>query len=56
VDGIIVDHFYVGFYDLIKRDLHNVIKESQSSGKVFGSFNSTFLALIPKKRSLLWGF
>jgi hypothetical protein len=42
--------FFLGFYDLIKEDLLKVIQESQQSGKIIGSFNNTFLKLIPKKK------
>jgi hypothetical protein len=42
----------LGFYDLLKEDLLKVVKESQHSGKVLGSFNKTFLALIPKKKEV----
>ena len=45
--------FYLGFYDLLKDDLLKVFRESQSSGKVLSSLNSTFIALIPKKQSPL---
>jgi len=39
--------FYLGFFYLIKRDILKVVQESQSSGKMLGSFNRKFLALIP---------
>jgi hypothetical protein len=44
--------FFLGFFDLLKYDLVKVVNESQRMGKVWGSFNSTFLALIPKKKDL----
>jgi hypothetical protein len=46
-DGITVE-FYIGFYDLLKDDFLKVVHESQASGKVLVSINSTFLSLIPK--------
>jgi hypothetical protein len=49
-DGLNME-FYVGFYELLKDDLLKVVRESQSSGKVLGCLNSTFLALIPKNQS-----
>ena len=41
--------FFLGFYDLIKKDILAVVQESRKSGKVLGSMNNTFIALIPKK-------
>ena len=49
LDGFTVE-FYIGFYDLIKKDILEVVRESQESGKVLGSLNSNFLSLIPKKQ------
>ena len=40
--------FFLGFYDKIKEDILEVVKESQKSGKVLGSVNSTFITLISK--------
>ena len=34
----------------MKNDILEVVRESQESGKVLGSINSTFLSLIPKKQ------
>ena len=48
-DGITLE-FFLGFYDLIKKDILAVVQESKKSGKVLGSMNSTFIALIPKKQ------
>jgi len=48
-DWFTVDLF-IGFYELIICDLLNAIQESQSSGKVLGALNATFLCLIPKKQ------
>ena len=39
---------YLGFYDMLKKDILEVVKESQRLGKVLGMLNSTFLTLIPK--------
>jgi hypothetical protein len=50
LDGLIVE-FYVGFYDLIKEYILKVVRESQNSSKMLGSFNSTFPTLIPKSQS-----
>jgi hypothetical protein len=41
--------FYIGFYDLLGVDLLHVVEESRRNGKMHAPFNSTFLALIPKK-------
>ena len=42
--------FYIWFYGLIKKDILEVVRESQESGKVLGSINTTLLSLIPKKQ------
>jgi hypothetical protein len=49
-DGLTVK-FYLGFYEQIKWDLLKVVNESKRLGKVWGSYNSTFLALIPKNQA-----
>jgi hypothetical protein len=36
------------FFDLMGNDLLDVVEESRTSGKVSGSLNATFVALIPK--------
>jgi hypothetical protein len=46
-DGWTVE-FYLHFFDLIKDDLLNVVEDVRISGRLAGSLNSTFLALIPK--------
>jgi hypothetical protein len=38
----------LGFFDLLGDDLLRVVEEVRTSGKVMGSFNSTFISLIPK--------
>ena len=50
LDGIAIE-FFQGFYDLVKGDLLKAVQESQRVGKVLGALNSTFLALIPKKKN-----
>ena len=41
--------FYLGFYELIGSDLLQVVEESRRNGTMHLPFNTTFLALIPKK-------
>ena len=48
LDGFTVE-FYLGFYDLIKKDILEVVRESQESGKFMGRLKETFLKLILKK-------
>ena len=48
-DGFMLE-FFLGFYDLIKKDILAVVQESRKSRKVLGSMNNTFIALIPKKQ------
>jgi hypothetical protein len=48
MDGFIVE-FFKCFYDTIRDDLLLMVRESQRNIKMLGSFNSTFLSLIPKK-------
>ena len=43
--------FFKLFYDCLKEYLLLRIKESQSSGRIFGPLNKTFLCLIPKKKN-----
>ena len=47
-DGFTLE-FFLGFYDLIKKDILAVVHESRKSGKVLGSMNSTLISIIPKK-------
>ena len=47
-DGFTLE-FFLGFHDLIKKDVLGVVQESRKSGKVLGNMNNTFIALIPKK-------
>jgi hypothetical protein len=52
LDGLTVE-FYLGLYDLLKDDILKVAKESKKSRKIVGSFNATFLALIPKNKEAI---
>jgi hypothetical protein len=49
LDDLTVELF-MGFYNMMKEDLLKVVQESQSSSKVLGALNSTFLVLIRKKK------
>ena len=49
LDGFTLE-FFLGFYDLLKKDILEVVKESQNSRKVLGMMNSAFLTLILKKQ------
>ena len=40
--------FFLGLHDLIGLDLLQVIEDTRISGRIPASFNSTFIALIPK--------
>jgi hypothetical protein len=46
-DGWTVE-FFSGFFDLIGKDILEVIEESRRSGHIHPPLNSTFIALIPK--------
>jgi len=46
-DGWAIE-FYLGFFDLLGDDIIWVAKEVRQNGKVLGSFNTSFIALIPK--------
>ena len=48
-DGFTLE-FFIGLYDLIKKDILVVVHESRKSGKVLGGMNSTLISLIPKKQ------
>lgn len=37
------------FYDLIGINILRIVEECRTSGKMYDSFNSTFIALIPKQ-------
>jgi hypothetical protein len=41
--------FYIGFYELLGVDLLQVVEETRWNGMMHAPFNTTFLALIPKK-------
>ena len=51
-DGFRMD-FSNSFYEFLKEDLLEVVKESQRIGRVHGALNSTFLCLIPKKQDVV---
>jgi hypothetical protein len=40
--------FYLGFFDLLGKDILKVVEESRLNGRIHGPLNSTFIALIPK--------
>jgi hypothetical protein len=46
-DGWSVE-FFIFFFDLVAKDLMEVVEESCIKGEVIKSLNSTFIALIPK--------
>ena len=47
LDGILVEVYRV-FFDVLGLDLLEVVDDSRKYGKVLATFNSTFIALIPK--------
>jgi hypothetical protein len=40
--------FFIGFFDLIGKDILEVVEESRKVGHIHAPLNSTFIALIPK--------
>jgi hypothetical protein len=40
--------FYLGFFELIGKDILKVIEESRLNGRIHSPLNTTFIALIPK--------
>jgi hypothetical protein len=40
--------FYLGFFELIGKDILKVIEESRQNGRIHDPLNTTFIALIPK--------
>jgi len=50
LDGWSVE-FYSSFLNLIGNDLLFAIKDCSSTGRIYGSFNATFLALIHKSNN-----
>ena len=46
-DGWTID-FFLGLFDLLGRDLLKVVEDSRMASWIPASFNSTFIALIPK--------
>jgi hypothetical protein len=47
LDGFLVE-FFIGCFEFIENDLRRVFEASRIKGKMFGTFNIPFLALIPK--------
>jgi hypothetical protein len=47
LDGWTIE-FYLGFFNLIGKDIVKVIEESRLNGRIHGPLNTTFIALIPK--------
>ena len=47
LDGWTIE-FFLGLYDLLGGDLLKVMEDTRLSGRLPTSFNSTFIALIPK--------
>eukprot|EP00253_Pinus_taeda_P022728 PITA_22728 len=47
-DGWTIELF-LHFFDLIGHDITEVVEESRRKGEIYRPFNSTFIALIPKK-------
>jgi hypothetical protein len=43
--------FFIFFFDLVGDDLLQMVEDSRKKGKIYGSLNSTFLALIPKENN-----
>jgi hypothetical protein len=44
---------YLGFMDILKQDMVQVIEESRTARKMLGTLNPTFIALIPKKQDVV---
>jgi hypothetical protein len=40
---------FLAFFDIMGKDLLEVIEDSRVNGYVLGAINSTFITLIPKK-------
>ena len=47
LDGWSVE-FYLHFFDLVGRDILNVMEHSRNEGRVISVLNATFITLIPK--------
>jgi hypothetical protein len=43
---------FLGCYDFTEEYLRRVVETTRTKGKMWGSFNTTFLALIPKEYKL----
>jgi hypothetical protein len=46
------DEFFTIFFDIVGEDLLEVVEDSRVKGNIRGGLNSTFLALIRKKKNL----
>jgi hypothetical protein len=46
-DGWTIE-FYLGFFDLIVKEILKVIEESILNGRIHGPLKTTFIALTPK--------
>ena len=46
-DGFTIN-FFVQFWDLVKKDVHQIVEASREGGGILKAFNATFLTLIPK--------
>jgi hypothetical protein len=46
-NGLLVE-FYIGYFDILGNHLLKVVEYSKTTGQTSTSFNSTFIALIPK--------
>ena len=51
MDGRLI--FFLDLFDILGKDLLQVIEDSRTSGWIPTSFNSTFIALIPKSDNAL---
>jgi hypothetical protein len=47
-DGFTTDFFH-HFWDLVRKEVWEVVEESRASGLVLPTLNATFLTLIPKE-------
>lgn len=45
--------FFLDLFDVLGNDLRQVVEDSRISGQILASFNSTFIALIPKSDNAL---
>lgn len=45
--------FFLYFYDVFCKDLTDMVEEARTNGRIEGTINSTFIALIPKRTGRL---